>query len=233
VTALVTGASKGLGLGLCIALAKKGSRVFAACRHTTPELAAAKVEVIEGIDVATAESMPRLRAGVGDARLELLICNAGINITFDNDGISSIDLDELAYEYQVNAVGALRSVRAVLPNMAAGSKIALITTGPMTLGRTPPGPGHYGYRMSKAALNTLGYLLSVDLRSRGISVRIISPGPVQLDILRAVFAAGRTAKGPEVAPDPVAAAERVLAQIDDLTPESSGSWVDQNGKAWA
>src|SRR5205814_215492 len=69
--ALVTGASRGLGLALCRVLAERGDEVLAACRQATPELAQLGVTSIEGIDVAEDGSIRRLGDAVGVGPIEL------------------------------------------------------------------------------------------------------------------------------------------------------------------
>ena len=69
--ALITGASKGLGLGLCTVLAQRGDAVFAACRKATPELAALKVRVIDGVEVTSDAVIQTLREGIGKEAIDL------------------------------------------------------------------------------------------------------------------------------------------------------------------
>ena len=232
--ALITGASKGLGLGLCTVLASRGDGVFAACRKVTPELAALGVRVIEGVEVTSQTAIQKLREGIGQEPVDLVVCNAGINISFNCDGIETLDIAAVNQEYQVNALGSLRTVQAALPNLRQGSKIIFVSTTGNVLGRNPPRGGSYGYRMSKAGINTFGFLLAKELQPRGIAVRMISPGAVNTDLLRAIYATGRvSARAPEESPDPVSAARVMLAKIDELTIDSTGSWVDETGKSWA
>ena len=80
----------------------------------------------------------------------------------------------------------------------------------------------------------LGLGLCTVLAPRGIAIRIISPGAVNTDLLRAIYATGRvSARSPEQSPDAVTAAQTVLSKIDQLTIEETRSWVDETGKVWA
>src|SRR5688572_26362763 len=104
--ALVTGAARGLGLGLCSVLSKRGYEVFGACRKSTPELDATGARIVPDVDVSTNDAIASLRKGVGSEHLDLLICNAGLNGSFKAIGIQDVDLEMMAYEYQVNTLGA-------------------------------------------------------------------------------------------------------------------------------
>jgi len=231
---LVTGSARGLGLGICTAAAQRGDEVIAACRKSTPELRALGVKIVEGIDVAEDASLQRLRDALGADPLDAVVCNAGINISYRSKDIDSLDLDAVAEEYRVNTVGSARTVKAVLPNMGTGAKVILITTSGGTLGRNPLRLGSYGYRMSKAGINTFGFLLASEIKPRGIAVRIISPGPVDTDMTRDITGAGVvTANKPGQMPDIVTAGNKVLSQLDELTLEDTGSWIDEKGKRWA
>lgn len=79
--------------------------------------------------------------------------------------------------------------------------------------------GHYGYRMSKAALNMAGVSLAHDLRPRGIAVAILHPGYVRTDM---------TGGGGHI--DPPEAARGLLQRLDELTLESTGSFWHANGE---
>lgn len=231
---LVTGSARGLGLGICTAAAQRGDEVIAACRKSTPELRALGVDVVEGIDVADEASVQRLRDALGTAPLDAVVCNAGINISYRSKDIDTLDLDALVEEYQVNTVGTARTVKAALPNLRKESKVILITTSGGTLGRNPLRLGNYGYRMSKAGINTFGFLLASEIKPRGIAVRIISPGPVDTDMTREITGAGvATANKPGQMPDIVSAGNKVLSQMDELTLEDTGSWIDEKDKRWA
>jgi NAD(P)-dependent dehydrogenase (short-subunit alcohol dehydrogenase family) len=79
--------------------------------------------------------------------------------------------------------------------------------------------GYYGYRMSKAALNAAGMSLARDLAAAGVSVAILHPGYVRTDM---------TARSGNVEPDD--AAKQLLARIEALGPDSSGTFWHANGQ---
>ena len=233
--ALVTGANRGLGLGICTAMRDSGWEVFAGCRKSSPELDVLRVRIVEGVDVGRPEAVAAIREALGKETLDVVVCNAAINISYAYRTIEELDLEDVAEEYRVNTVGMVRTVQAALPNLREGSKIILLTTSGGTLGRNPLRGGSYGYRMSKGGINTFGFLLAKELEPRGIAVRMISPGPVDTDMTRVINASGivKTAVVQGAVPDPVSAGNVVLRQIDELDLRSTGSWIDQTGKLWA
>jgi len=225
---LVTGAARGLGLGLVEAFCERGDEVVATCRQPSPELEATAAEIVSGIDLAEREATERLAAALGGTPLEIVVCNAGVNLTFP-DTIDDLRLDVVEYELQVNTLGVVRTVKAALPLLRDGSKILLVTTQPAGIGPQAVDGGIYGYRMSKAAMTTFGYVLALDLRPRGIAVRMVDPGPVATHLLRSVAAAGQTSLDPERAPAPLRVARDLLERIDELTIETTGQWVKRRG----
>jgi NAD(P)-dependent dehydrogenase (short-subunit alcohol dehydrogenase family) len=179
--------------------------------------------LIAGIELTSEEAVGSLPGAVGAGGLDLLICNAGMNI--DAPALADIDVGALARMYDVNALGAVRAVLALLPTLNDGAKILLMGTGrnSLNLGAVPS-TGNYGYRMSKAALLSFGCGVARDLRPRGIAVAIVDPGPVATDLLRAVAAEGRTSYDPDRAPSAREVARKLLARADELTLEASPSW---------
>jgi NAD(P)-dependent dehydrogenase (short-subunit alcohol dehydrogenase family) len=220
---LVAGASRGIGLALCEAFAERGDHVIAAVRTSNPRLEELGVQVIDGIELTSDEAVSKLPAAVGPEGLDVLIYNAAINN--DSLGLEDIDVEVLKDEFDVNTLGAVRTVLALLPMLHAGSKIMLVSIGGTALNRgRVPSTGSYGYRMSKAALTSFGHGLARDVRDRGIAVVLSSPGPVDTDMLRERFALGGTPLNPADAPQPIEIARLFRDRIDELTLEDSPAW---------
>lgn len=232
---LLTGAARGMGLGICERLAARGDTVFATCRKANDDINAivarhpGRVNVIDSVDVAEDAAIGRMKAGIGGAKLDGVICNAAINASFDTDGVLDLDLDISLHEYQTNALGAVRTVKAALPSMGAGGKLLFITTGPQALGKKAPAPGVYGYRMSKGAMHTFANLLTLELKPKGIAVQIVTPGSIDTKMLWAVWEAGRTPNKPKDALTIDEGARRIIARLDELTLEKTGTWVTNLG----
>jgi NAD(P)-dependent dehydrogenase (short-subunit alcohol dehydrogenase family) len=221
-TALVTGAARGIGLALCRTLRDRGRRVIAVCRHRSPELAALagadpEVRIEEGVDVTSYEALAALERRLADVavRIEELICNAGI---LREDDLDHLSFDEIRDQFEVNALGPLRTVRALRGSLGAGSKVALITSRMGSIADNGSG-GYYGYRMSKAALNIAGVSLAHDLAPDGVAVVILHPGYVRTDM---------TDRQGNI--EPAEAARQLVDRIDALTAESSGRFLHANGQ---
>jgi NAD(P)-dependent dehydrogenase (short-subunit alcohol dehydrogenase family) len=226
VRVLVTGASRGLGLGFCSVLAGRGDDVVAVCRAPTPELVALGVQVASGYELTDDATVAKLSTELDDGRgLDGLICNAGINR--DAPTLEQIQVPALAEMFDVNALGAVRVTLACLPHLNDGAKIMLVGVGASALNVRAASVGNYGYRMSKAALTSFGFGLARDLRHRGIAVLVCSPGPVDTDMLRGVVAEGRTTFDPDQAPSADAAAGQLLDRMAALTLEDSPVWDEK------
>jgi len=206
-TSLVTGANRGIGLELCRQLQARGDAVIAVCRRSSKELDALKVKVEAGVDVSDEETVATLKARLAGRRLDLLVNNAGI---YEETTLDHLDFQSIRRQIEVNALGPLRVTAALLPLLADGSKIAIITSRMGSIGDNSSG-GEYGYRMSKAAVNAAGVSLALDLRGRGIAIAIIHPGLVNTDM---------TGHGM----DPVHSVRGILARIDALTLAGSGGF---------
>ncbi len=215
--AVVTGANRGIGLSLCRALAARGTLVLGVCRKSSPELVATGAEIVDGVDVTNPESLARLKTAVGDRRVRLLVNNAGI-LLWEGETLGALDPAGLRRQFEVNSIAPLLVTEALLESLHHGAKVALITSRMGSIADNGSG-GHYGYRMSKAALNAAGMSLTRDLAPRGISVAILHPGMVSTDMI-----GGRG----QISPDD--AARNLLARIDALTPETSGTFWHASGE---
>lgn len=214
-TSLVTGANRGIGLALTQALRARGHEVIAACRKTSEALDATGAEVVTGVDVSQASGVAALAAAVGDRPLGTLILNAGILV---HDSLEALDFDAMQRQFEVNSMGPLRVTHALLANLGEGSKVAVVTSRMGSISDNTSG-GAYGYRMSKAAVNAGFMSLSRDLAGRGTSVAILHPGFVQTEM---VGGAGH------VTADESAAG--LLARVDELTAETSGTFWHAQGE---
>jgi NAD(P)-dependent dehydrogenase (short-subunit alcohol dehydrogenase family) len=214
---IVTGANKGIGLALVAELAKRGGTVLAACRKSSPELAKLGVEVVEGVDVATDAGISALVAAVGSRSIDLLVNNAGILVW--GDRLGELNVEGIRKQFEVNALAPLRVTDALRDRLAKGAKVALITSRMGSIDDNGSG-GAYGYRMSKAALNMAGKSLAVDLRGRAVAVAILHPGMVKTEMLGG--------HGGQV--EPQEAARGLLARVDALTLETTGSFWHANGQ---
>ncbi|NJL46128.1 MAG: SDR family oxidoreductase [Leptolyngbyaceae cyanobacterium SM2_3_12] len=215
-TYLITGANRGIGYEYCRQLHQRGDRVIAACRQSSAELDKLGVQVETGIDITQAEAIADLRHRLGGLTLDVLINNSAIaeRVTLDD-----LDIESIRQQFEVNAIGPLRLTHALLPNLTTGSKVAIMTSRMGSIGDNTSG-GSYGYRMSKVALSMAGKSLAHDLKPRGIAVAILHPGLVQTRMT------GFTSSGIT----PTVSVQGLLARIDHLTLENSGTFWHAQGE---
>jgi NAD(P)-dependent dehydrogenase (short-subunit alcohol dehydrogenase family) len=172
---LITGANRGIGLEFCRQYGARGDDVVGVCRHCSPELVASGVRVIEGIDVTSDNDRGHLRQALAAEQIDVLINNAGLLETVE---LGNMDAGAIRRQLEVNALAPLLVTHALLDNLVAGSKVAIVSSRMGSIGDNDSG-GYYGYRMSKAAANMAGKSLAVDLKGRGVAVALLHPGYVR------------------------------------------------------
>jgi NAD(P)-dependent dehydrogenase (short-subunit alcohol dehydrogenase family) len=215
-TFLVTGANRGIGLEFCRQLRERGDQVIAACRLPSPELEALGVRVESGVDLTSEAAIASLVERLGGERIDGLILNAGL---LEANSLDTLDPESVRRQFEVNALGPLRLTRALLDQLEAGGKVALITSRMGSIDDNSSG-GSYGYRMSKVALNMAGKSLAIDLKPRGIAVAILHPGLVRTRMV---------AFNPQGI-EPAEAVRGLLARVDALTLATSGTFWHANGE---
>jgi NAD(P)-dependent dehydrogenase (short-subunit alcohol dehydrogenase family) len=213
---IVTGSNRGIGLALVTLLKQRGDEVVAACRKSSKELDALGVKVVTGVEVTRPEGIAALASAVEGRKVALLINNAGI--LRSSGSLPELDARSIREQFEVNALAPLLLTSALLPNLEAGSKVALITSRMGSIDDNGSG-GSYGYRMSKAALNMAGKSMAVDLKGRGVAVAILHPGMVRTEMI-----------GNHGQVEPIDAARGLLARIDAVTLETSGGFWHANGE---
>lgn len=214
-TTVITGASRGIGLELARQAAARGDDVIAVCRKPGPELEALGVRIESGIDVSVQEDVDRLAGRLRDGSIDLLINNAGI---LSRQPLDHLDFDEIRRQFEVNSLGPLRVTAALRGRLKDGAKVAIVSSRMGSVADNTSG-GHYGYRMSKAAVNMAGVSLAHDLKERGIAVLLLHPGYVSTDM---------TGHSGNVEPSEAAAG--ILRRIDELDLETSGTFRHANGE---
>jgi NAD(P)-dependent dehydrogenase (short-subunit alcohol dehydrogenase family) len=214
-TALVTGANRGIGLELSRQLQARGIDVIAACRKSSPELDQLGVRVETGADVADDASVLELARRLDGQAIDLLINNAGVLL---DETLEALDFAQIRRQFEINSLGPLRVTSCLLPNLARGAKVAIITSRMGSIADNTSG-GRYGYRMSKAAVNMAGVSLAHDLRRRGVAVAILHPGFVRTEMT-----------GNQGYVDPEESARGLLQRIDELTLDNSGGFWHANGE---
>jgi len=212
-TALVTGASRGIGRATALALAGAGAQMLVHYSNAAQE-AAAVVEQIVGAggkaemiaaDLRArrpAHASPGVQTIIG-GRLDVLVANAGISKAATIEQITAEDFDAL---FAVNVRAPFFLVQRLMPIMCRGSSIVLVSS--------PAAPAALGtlsaYAATKGAIDTLVKHFAAALGERGIRVNAVAPGVVPTDT--SSFA--KTADGRDFALG-IQALKR-MAQPDDI-----------------
>lgn len=216
-TVLVTGTNRGIGLALVRHYRDRGEQVIAVCRQASDALQATGARIEAGVDVTDAAAVDTLAQRLVDTRIDVLVLNAGILAKESLGDIDGAGFDSIRRQFEVNAVAPLRLAQALLPQLADGARIGIITSRMGSVADNGSG-GYYGYRASKAAVNAVGKSLAIDLAPRGIAVFLLHPGYVATDMV------GGTG---DVQPDQAAA--QLVERLDTLGLEHSGTFWHANG----
>jgi 3-oxoacyl-[acyl-carrier protein] reductase len=193
-TALVTGASRGIGRATALALANAGAHVLVHYGKSKKEADALVAEITRsggkadsvGADLAAAgaaaELAAKVRSLVGD-RLDVLVANAGISKAARFEDHTVEDFDNL---FATNVRAPFFLVQQLLPVLGEGSSIIVTTS---LAARVSPGaPGQAGapslpaYAATKGALETLVRHWASLLGMRGIRVNAVAPGVIETDM---------------------------------------------------
>ncbi|WP_439634095.1 SDR family oxidoreductase [Glycocaulis sp.] len=188
---LITGASRGVGLALAGVFAEQGWDVVATCREGAANSSLGELSRqyagqirIETLDVSDAASLDALTGSLDGLPIDILVNNAGI--THRDTQLGSLDYDAWRAVLDVNLLAPVRVTEALLENVLASDqkKIVAISSSLGSISRTSS--GNYFYRTSKAALNMAMRSLAHDLKERGVTIALLSPGYVDTDFTRGV-----------------------------------------------
>ncbi|KQU51741.1 hypothetical protein ASG72_09505 [Bosea sp. Leaf344] len=225
-TWMITGANRGIGLALTMALLRRGDHVVAAARNpwggALAELASehmAALTLLE-LDVTSDNSVAAAKQVLAGRPLDVLVNNAGIHGPRGTQSALSMDFDGWREVFEVNVYGPLRVAQAFLPNVEAGAgrKIATITSRMGSIGLNPS--GSLPYRSSKAAVNMTMVVFGNAVRERDISVLLFHPGWVRTDM---------GGGGADIAPDESALG--LIATIDSSGMAQTNSFRTWQGEA--
>jgi len=187
--AIVTGASRGIGRAIALALARQGARVVAAARgdHAAPvaaEIVAAGGRAIaQSVEVTDPASVAAMVAQAIDryGRVDVLVNNAGIT---RDQLLMRMKADDWDAVLATNLTAAFACVQAVLRPMVkqrSGRIIAISSV----VGQAG-NPGQANYAASKAGLIGFSKSLAQEVASRGITVNVVAPGLIETDMTRAL-----------------------------------------------
>jgi len=209
--AVVTAASKGIGLAIVRAFTDEGARVVAGARNTTSLEGLERVTPV-AVDLATAQGPGQLiaRAIEQHGRVDVLVNNMGA-VRLRMNGFLAISDEEFEWAMQMNFFSSLRATRAAITQMLTQGGGAIVNVASVNAFFQPDG-GTVDYGAAKAALVNLTKSLSQEFGPRGIRINDVSPGPVATDLwLGADGVAETVAKAMGV--DAETARKKVIASI--------------------
>jgi NADP-dependent 3-hydroxy acid dehydrogenase YdfG len=204
-TAVVTGASSGIGEATARRLAAEGYEVVAAARRRDRlDVLAAEVPGVRAVtlDVTSAESVAELAASLDD--VAVLVNNAGGAIGVEP--IERADPADWQQMYETNVLGVLRVTQALLPALERGTGGHVVVTGSIAGHLVYEGGG--GYTAAKHGTAALVETLRLELNGRPVRVTEVAPGMVQTEEFSLVRLRGdvdAAAKVYDGVPDPLSA----------------------------
>jgi NAD(P)-dependent dehydrogenase (short-subunit alcohol dehydrogenase family) len=177
--AIVTGASKGIGLATTRRLVDEGVRVVTGSRETTAELKelvnTGQVTTI-AVDLTTSTGPGELvAAALEHGPVDILVNNAGA-VTPRVDGFLSVTDEQWWQSLQLTLMAAVRVTREVLPHMLERQHGTIVNT--TSVNSTLPDPLVIDYSAAKAALASFSKALSKEVGRSGVRVNAVAPGPV-------------------------------------------------------
>ena len=209
---VITGASRGIGAAVANAVVAKGARVGLIARTKTDldvilaEVGGAGATAVADVGdrAALDAALATLEADLGPT--DVLIANAGIGAygTF-----ADMAIEEMERLVQVNVLGTMYAIKAVLPGMIARKSGHIVTIGSIA-GRIGS-PFEAVYSATKFAGVGLTEAMAVEVEPHGIGVSIVNPGPVATN-----FGDARGHPYDRARPKPVAAAEVAGAVVDAI-----------------
>ena len=206
--AVVTGASSGIGAATALRLARDGFDVVAAARRRDRlDALAAQHEHVRAVtlDVTDEASVRAMADGLDD--VALLVANAGGAVGVDQ--VADADVEDWRRMYDVNVLGLLRCVQALLPALEAGAGGHIIVTGSIAGHLVYEGGG--GYTAAKHAVTAVAQTLRLELNGRTVRVTEIAPGMVRTDEFSVV-----RMRGDQAAADAVYAGVDAPLTADDV-----------------
>ncbi len=226
---VLTGANRGIGLGLVREFLDAGHKVFSTYRQEgTQNVLEALSATVGGrlhlvrMDVTDDDSVAAAAQRVSDEveRVDLLVNNAGVFPGESGTSLPELDFQDMRTAFEVNTIGPLRVTQAflLLLKNAATPSVANVSSGAGSLSQAIDNP-HYAYGMSKAALNRVTIGMTKDPALQGIIITAFTPGWVKTDM------GGENADlSLEESTGPLARA------MLNLKPGHNGEFLDRNGE---
>ena len=222
---LITGASRGLGLGFAKKCLKKDKHVLATVRDIkgSKELLALKEKFPNNLEIFELDLLKEsvgytLENFLGDRPIDIVINNAGVGST--KQYFEAVSPKPWLEVLKVNLIAPLMITQSIINNVKKGSdkKIYFLSSQLGSIGDNASG-GMYIYRSSKTGLNQVVKSLSVDLKPQGITVVSLHPGWVKTDM-----------GGPNAPVSIDESIEGMMQVIDTTDIRDTGRFLNYDGK---
>ncbi|MEQ8692503.1 MAG: SDR family oxidoreductase [Pseudomonadales bacterium] len=222
----ITGANRGIGLELAKQYAASGNHVFATCRN--PDSADA-LNALAGENL----SVHQLTPTDGDSVAALASALPAVDVLINNAGTPgpapeqqaalSMDFDGWLETFNVNTLAPLRVLQGLHPLLKDGTDAKAITITSQMGSLDLNWPTMYAYCSSKAAVNKVMRMISLELAKDGIAVGLIHPGWVKTDM---------GGEGADITAEESAAG--IISVIDGVNLENTGCFMKWDGEphAW-
>ena len=176
-TAIVTGASSGIGEATAERLAKEGFEVVLGARRMDrlQEVAERCGGRALELDVREPASVEAFAAAI--ERADVLVNNAGLAVGLEP--LEDINEDDVTTMWETNVLGLLRVTKALLPKLETSANAHIVNLGSTAGFETYPGGG--GYTASKHAVRAMTRTLRLELLGKPIRVTLVSPGLVETE----------------------------------------------------
>ena len=222
---LVTGANRGLGLGLVKKFLKNNEKVICTTRNISKskELILCKEKYNDNLEICELDLLDKdspniLSNFLGDETIDLFINNAGV-IGHSAQHFKSVSLNHWLEVLKVNLIAPLLITQSIIKNIEKSSerKIYFISSKVGSIEDNKSG-GMYIYRSSKTALNQVVKSLSIDLKPLGISVISLHPGWVRTEM-----------GGPNALISVEESVNRMVDVISNTSIINSGQFINYDG----
>lgn len=184
---LVVGATRGLGHSVALQYHDEGATVYGTARKSAKE-DDSKIKWISGVDIATQSAAKTIiDAYKESASIDLLLISAGY---FGKERFDDPDWEAEEAMYKTSAIGPVFLVAGLVKAglLKSGAKVIMVSSesGSIGLRHEEEGGGNYGHHASKAALNMVTKLLSLDLKDKAIAVASVHPGFMRTEMTKSV-----------------------------------------------
>lgn len=185
-TVLITGANRGIGLELTKRFLDAGSRVLGTYRDLDyakelAKLAKSSALSLHRLDVSDAQSVDHLRDKLRDMTIDVLVNNAGI-MGGERQSLDDMDYSAWVRAFEVNTIAPFRLITSLRANLQQSDNPRAVTLSSQMGALSRQSTGSHAYRSSKAAVNKVMQVLSMELKADGIVVCPVHPGWVRTDM---------------------------------------------------